>query len=141
MRVLGLDYGEKRIGISISDPLLMTAQAVSVITRSSCLEDDIEKIKDVIAKYGDDFEIVIGLPKTMRGEIGPAAKSVLKFVDKLSKKVPFPVITWDERLSTAASERMLLEADLSRAKRKKVIDSSAAQFILQGYLDSKGAKK
>jgi len=137
MRKLGIDYGEKRIGIAVSDPLGITAQPVAVVK-------DIEGILRIMGDYdslgsardkGID-EIVVGLPKTLKGEVGIQAQKVLDFVEALKQKVSIPVITWDERLSSAGVERTLIEAGLSRQKRKKVIDKSAAAFILQGYLDS-----
>lgn len=136
MRILGLDYGEKRIGVAVSDPLGFTAQGVVVITRSKDIGKDIAELKSIINKYGVE-EIVMGLPITMKGEVGSSAKAVLEFVDKVKIALNLPIITWDERFSTAAAERVLIEADLSRAKRKKVIDKEAAVFMLQGYLDSK----
>ena len=135
MRVLGIDYGDKRIGVAISDPLGITAQPVSVIKRSQSFRDDFLELKKIIENYSGVDAIVVGLPKTMQGEIGIAAQKVLKFVEMLKKESGLEVVTWDERLTTAEAERMLISAGLSRAKRKQVIDKSAATYILQGYLD------
>jgi len=130
MRKLGIDYGEKHIGVAVSDPLGITAQPVDVVK-------DIEGILRIIREYQGVSRIIVGLPKTLKGEIGIAAQKVLDFVELLKTKVSIPVETWDERLSTAGVERTLIEAGLSRQKRKKVVDKSAAAFILQGYMDSK----
>lgn len=135
MRILGIDYGTKRIGIAVSDPLGITAQAVTVISKGKNYEQDLYKLKEVIKDLGGVDEIVVGLPKTLAGEIGTQAKIVLEFVEALKKE--FKVSTWDERLTTVEAEKTLISAGLSREKRKKVIDKSAATFILQSYLDSK----
>ncbi len=136
MRVLGLDVGSKTIGVAISDEFGWTAQALEVIQRKG-MSRDIERIKQLIKEYqvGD---IIIGLPKNMNGKEGEQAKKVQGFLEGLQTKVNLPIRTWDERLSTAMAEKTLLEGDLSRAKRKKIIDKVAAQVILQGYLDSTG---
>ncbi|NOX96991.1 MAG: Holliday junction resolvase RuvX [Nitrospirae bacterium] len=136
MRVLGLDVGDKTIGVAISDEMRWTAQAFEVIQRKG-LSRDIERIKEILSEY-QVKEIIIGLPKNMNGEEGPQAKKVREFLKKLQAQVDLPIKTWDERLTTTAAERTLLEGDLSRAKRKKIIDKVAAQVILQGYLDSIG---
>ncbi len=137
MRILGIDYGDKRIGVAISDPLGLTAQAVGTIEKGKSFEKDIKELNEVIERYGGVDEIVVGLPKTMRGEIGEQAKKVLEFVEALKNKFEFQINTWDERLTTVAAEKTLIQAGLSREKRKKVIDKSAATYILQSYLDSK----
>ncbi len=135
MRILGIDHGDKRIGIAISDPLGLTAQPVTVILRGKSFEDDVLEIKRVISQFDGVDEIVIGLPKTMKGETGSQAKKVLEFVEALKKKLDVKITTWDERLTTVEAEKNLIAAGLSRAKRKKVIDRSAAIYILQSYLD------
>lgn len=133
MRILGLDVGDKTIGAAISDEMGWTAQALEVIQRKG-LSQDIKKIKEILNEYQVN-EIVIGLPKNMNGKEGEQAKKVREFLEKLQAKVNLPIRTWDERLTTISAQRTLLEADLSRAKRKKIIDKMAAQAILQGYLD------
>lgn len=138
MRILGLDVGTKRIGIAVSDELLITAQSVKTLERRA-LGRDLSAINDIIAEYGA-AEIVVGLPLNMNGTYSAKTKEVIEFMDSLSKSVTIPVKTWDERLTTVQAERTLLEADLSRAKRKKVLDRLAAQVILQGYLDSRKEK-
>lgn len=137
MRILGIDYGEKRIGVAVSDPLGFIAQGVAVIGKGETFENDIRELKKIIKKYPGVDEIVVGLPKTMAGEIGSQAEKVLAFVDALKKEFKLNIITWDERLTTVEAERFLIEAGVSREKRKKVIDKSAAANILQGYLDRK----
>lgn len=137
MRILGIDYGSKRIGIAISDPLGITAQGVAVIGKGEIFEQDINELKRIIKKYGGIDEIVVGLPKTMAGAIGEQAKIVLVFVEALKKEFKLNISTWDERLTTVEAEKTLISAGLSREKRKKVIDKSAATYILQSYLDSK----
>lgn len=133
MRIMGLDLGEKTIGVAMSDPLAITAQAVEVIKRS---KTEMEELKRLISGYEVE-EIILGYPRNMNGTLGERAKLTEIFAKDLQKAFPLPVRLWDERLSTAGAERALLEADISRAKRKKVIDKMAAVFILQGYLDSR----
>ena len=135
MRILGIDYGEKRIGVAVSDPLKTVAHGIEVVERSGKLKSEFGKIAEIIKRYDGVEEIIVGLPKTLKGEIGIAAKKVLAFVDHLKKVVDVPVRTWDERFSTVAAERPLREGNIARSKRKKLIDSSAAAFMLKGYLD------
>lgn len=137
MRSLGIDYGSKRIGIAISDPLGMIAQGIAVIGKGETFETDIREIKKIIKKYDGIDEIIVGLPKTLKGEIGPSAEKVLTFIEALKKEFKLNIVAWDERLSTAMTERVMIEAGLSREKRRKVIDQSAAAVILQSYLDRK----
>ena len=133
MRVIGLDIGSKRIGVSVSDELGFTAQPVETLL-SKGIEADLDHIVSLVDQYQAE-EIVIGMPYNMNGTEGPEAKKVRAVMDKLSARLHIPVREWDERLSTAAAERTLLEADMSRSKRRKVIDKLAASIILQGYLD------
>lgn len=135
MRILGLDIGEKRIGIAISDELCFTAQGLDVIERKNNGED-INKIAEIVSRY-NVVKIVVGLPKNMDGSVGPSGEEVKKYVNKLQNALEVEVDFWDERLSTVAAEKTLIEADISRKKRKKVIDKMAAVFILQNYLDFK----
>jgi putative Holliday junction resolvase len=134
MRILGLDVGSKTIGVAVSDELGITAQGVTTLTRKE-LSDDSAQLLKVVEEYKAE-RIVVGLPKNMNGTLGPAAQMVLSLIEELQKAVTLPIVTWDERLSTMAAERTLLEADVSRKKRKQVIDKVAAILILQGYLDS-----
>lgn len=137
MRIMGLDVGEKRIGIALSDEMGWTAQAHSVLTRTN-LEEDLQKIID-ICKENEVTEIVVGLPKNMNGTLGPKAIEIQEFGDSLKKASSLPIIFYDERLSTVSAEKLLIKADVSRQKRKQVIDKIAAANILQTYLD--GRKK
>jgi len=133
MRILGLDIGDKKIGIAISDDLGLTAQGVGVIYRSSDKED-IKKILDYAKNYGAK-KIVVGLPKNMDGTEGPQSQIVRSFSEKLKKNSEVDLEYWDERLTTVAAEKTLIAADMSRKKRKSVIDKVAAVLILQNYLD------
>jgi len=135
MRIMGLDYGDKTIGVAVSDELGWTAQGVEVIRRKS-KEEDRERLAGLIREYGMD-EIVVGMPKNMNGTVGPRGEVSLEFADRLREWFGLPVHLWDERLTTVAAQRTLIEADVSRKKRKGVIDKMAAQLILQGFLDSK----
>ena len=133
MRILGLDLGEKRIGVAVSDPLGITAQGVKVVQRGG-LKRDLEEIEKVVQEYGVE-EIVLGLPLNMNGTLGPKAEEVKEFGRRLEQRFNLKVIYQDERLSSKAVEGMLIEADVRRNKRKRVIDKLAAAYILQGYLD------
>lgn len=131
MRIMGLDFGERTIGVAISDELLWTAQGIKTIRRSKA---ELDELAELIAQY-DVQEIALGYPKNMNGTLGPRAQLSEEFSVLLHERFDLPVKLWDERLSTVAAQRSLIEADVSRAKRKKVIDKMAAVFILQGYLD------
>jgi len=133
MRIGGLDVGDRRIGVAISDEKGWTAQGLHVLTRTS-LAADLEALRACFAPY-EPTTIVVGLPKNMNGTLGPQAEKVMAFARALEAALEIHVELWDERLSTVGAERVLLEADMSRAKRRKVIDKAAAVFILQGYLD------
>jgi putative Holliday junction resolvase len=134
---MGIDYGEKTIGIAVSDAFGWTAQGIETIKRKEedNLKESIERIKALVQEYNVE-KIVLGLPKNMNNSLGFRAEKTLKFKEKLEKVLSIPIVLWDERLSTKAAENILLEADLSRKKRKEVIDKMAAVYILQGYLDS-----
>jgi putative holliday junction resolvase len=135
MRVLGVDYGTKRIGLALSDPLGIFAQPLQALAVS-----DLPSAADEIAritKERDVDTIVIGLPRNMDGTIGEKAQEALAFLDMLLERTHVVVVPWDERLSTAFAERALRESNMSRKKRKKRVDMVAAQVILQGYLDSR----
>ena len=139
MRILAIDLGEKRIGLAISDALGITAQGLPTIQVKN--EHEIcPKIMEIIKEKNVD-QIVFGLPKNMNGTLGPQAKKVEKYAQKLRQLSNLPVDFEDERLSTVRAEQVLLEADTSRAKRKKVIDKLAAVIILQSYLARKGIEK
>lgn len=134
MRLMGLDYGDKTIGVALSDELGWTAQGLEVIRRQS-EEQDLTRLKQIVGQYGVT-EIVVGLPKNMNGTIGPRGEICIAFAQGLERILQLPVHLWDERLTTVSAERMLISADVSRKKRKQVIDKMAAAIILQGYIDS-----
>lgn len=134
MRVLGLDIGDRTIGVAISDPLGFTAQGITTIRRKN-IEYDIEELLKICKEYNVDT-IISGLPKNMNGTIGPQGEKVMSFCETLKEHVEVPIKFWDERLTTVAAHKAMLEADMSRSKRKKVVDKIAATYILQGYLDS-----
>ena len=133
-RYLGLDIGDRTIGIAVSDPLGLTAQGVESIRRKN-LEKDLARLGELMEQY-ETRSLVSGYPKNMNGTEGDRCEVVKAFLEKVKKQYPdVEIALWDERLSTVAATRSLLEGDVSRKKRKKVIDKMAAVFILQGYLD------
>ncbi len=136
MRILGLDFGQKTIGVAVSDSLGWTAQGVEIIRRQeeNNLKNSMERLAQLCKEYGIET-IVLGYPKNMNNTMGDRAIKTEGFKKRLKKELKLPVKLWDERLSTVAAERDLLEADVSRKGRKEVIDKMAAVFILQGYLD------
>jgi putative Holliday junction resolvase len=133
MRIMGLDMGSHTIGLAISDESGLIAQSLETIKRKS-MEEDLKEIIRVIDQFKVE-KIVVGLPKNMNGTLGKQAEMVLEWIEGLKKRIPLPVVTWDERLTTVGATKILLEADLSRKKRKKVVDQLAAALILQGFLD------
>jgi len=133
VRVLGLDVGEKRIGIAISDPLGWTAQSLKTLERRN-IKSDIEEIIKIIEQHKVE-KLVVGLPKNMNGTIGESGQKVMNFCNKLLEKINIEIIYEDERLTTMAAEKILIDADISRKKRKGIVDALAATFILQTYLD------
>ena len=134
-RLMGLDVGDKTIGVAVSDELGWTAQGVETIKRQS-KEKDFARLNELVSQY-QIGAFVVGLPKNMNGTIGPRAEMCQAFGKLLEERTSLPVHMWDERLTTMAAERMLISADVSRQKRKTVIDKMAATLILQGYLDAK----
>lgn len=132
-RLLGLDLGTKTIGLAISDGLGLSATPVETIRRTKFTADAEALLK--LCKSRDVGGLVIGLPINMDGSEGPRAQSTRSFVDNLAEKTPLPIALWDERLSTVAVTRLMLEADLSRARRAEVVDKIAAAYILQGALE------
>ncbi|MFQ5866444.1 MAG: Holliday junction resolvase RuvX [bacterium] len=136
MKILGIDYGEKRIGVALSDPSNMVARSLKVLKRNgtrSWLGD----IKAIVGQNKIE-KIVIGLPRNMNGSLGGKGKEVLAFVKVLEKVIRVPIVTWDERLTTVSAEKVLRQARLSRKKRKDSLDKVSACIILQNYLDSIG---
>lgn len=134
MRIMGLDVGDKRIGIALSDLMGWTAQGLETLERINT-KKDLQRLEEIV-KENQVHKIVVGLPKNMNGTLGPQSEKVQKFAEGLKKRTNLEIIYWDERLSTVAAERSLIQADVSRKKRKTVIDKVAATYILQNYLDS-----
>jgi putative holliday junction resolvase len=136
MRVMGLDVGSKTVGVAISDELGWTAQGIETISINEERKVfGIDRVSELVNEYSVD-KIVVGFPKNMNNTVGPRGEASKAYGNMLEKQLNIPIVLWDERLSTMAAERVLLEADVSRKKRKKVIDKMAASMILQGYLDS-----
>jgi putative holliday junction resolvase len=136
MRIMGLDVGSKTVGVAMSDELGWTAQGLKTLKiNEEKQEFGFEELGQLIKEYQVD-SVVIGLPKNMNGSIGPRGEASQQFAEEVERRFNVPTVLWDERLTTMAAERVLLEADVSRKKRKKVIDKMAAVMILQGYLDS-----
>jgi putative Holliday junction resolvase len=134
-RILAMDLGARRIGLAVSDELGWTAHGLSTLERIGP-KKDIARLREIIAEY-HVRKLIVGLPRNMNGSLGPQANLALEFIEQLKTKLKLDVIPWDERLTTQAAERVLIEADMSRAKRRKTVDRVAAVLILQGYLDSR----
>ena len=139
MRIMGLDYGSKTVGVAMSDPLGITAQAVETIWRKdeNKLRKTCARIEELISEYEVE-RIVLGLPKHMNNDLGERAQKALAFGDMVKRRTWLEVVMWDERLTTVEAERTLIENNVRRENRKQYIDKIAAVFILQGYLDSIG---
>ena len=136
MRTLGLDFGDKRIGVAVSDEMGWTAQGVKFIERKS-MEKDLNEIDEVIKEYGNVENIVVGMPFNMDGSEGERVEITRKFIKSVEQRFNLPVIEIDERWSTMEAEKFLVSADVSRKKRKGKVDQIAASFILQTYLEQK----
>jgi putative holliday junction resolvase len=139
MRIMGLDVGSRTIGVAISDELGITAQGLKTISRKSS-QDDLEELTRIIHQFEVE-KLVVGLPRNMDGTLGKQAEIIFKWIKSVQARLSLPIVTWDERLSTVGATKILLEADLSRKKRKGVIDKIAAVLILQGYLDQMRNRK
>lgn len=137
MRIMGLDFGSKTIGVAISDPLGVTAQGIETIVRKSQnkLRQSLARIEALIEEYGVE-EIVLGFPKNMNNTEGERCEKTLEFKEMLERRSGLNVTLWDERLTTVEAERVLIEGDVRREHRKEHVDRLAAVLILQGYLDS-----
>lgn len=142
MRIMGLDYGSKTVGVAVSDPLLITAQGIETITRreENKLRKTCARIEELIAEYEVE-RIVVGFPKLLNNDIGERAKKAMEFGEMLKRRTGLEVVMWDERLTTIEAERTLIENKVRRENRKKFIDKIAAVFILQGYLDAVSDKQ
>jgi len=137
LRTMGLDVGSKTVGVAISDALGWTAQGIETVKiDENAGQFGVERIKKLVTEYDVDA-FVVGYPKNMNNSVGPRGEASEKYAEMLKEEFGLPVVLWDERLTTMAAERMLIDADVSRKKRKDVIDKMAAVMILQGYLDSK----
>lgn len=136
MRIMGLDFGSKTVGVAISDPLLITAQGLEIIRRKeeNKLRRTLARIEELITEY-EVSRIVLGLPKNMNDTLGERATLSLEFKDKLERRTGLPVVMWDERLTTVAADKAMIEAGIRREERKEHVDRIAAVLILQGYLD------
>lgn len=137
MRIMGLDYGTKTVGIAVSDPLGITAQPMETIERKSenKLRKTLARIEALVEEYGVE-KFVLGFPKHMNNDIGERAEKALEFGEMLQRRTGLEVVMWDERLTTVEAERTLIESGVRRENRKQFVDQIAAVFILQGYLDS-----
>jgi putative Holliday junction resolvase len=139
MRILGLDYGEKRLGLAISDEMGITAQGLPTLTRKG-LEKDLAALEKVIRQFGVD-RMVIGYPLRLNGTEGIQCEKVNRFAGILEKRFSVPILKWDETLTTSQAEEILTEVRVSRKKRKAVVDKLAAMIILQDYLDHSKGKR
>ena len=138
MRIMGLDYGSKTVGVAVSDSLLLTAQGLETICRKqeNKLRQTFARISLLCKEYEVE-QIVLGFPKNMNNTIGDRAEKSLEFAEMLKKRTGLPVVMWDERLTTVEATRTLMESGVRRENRKKYVDRIAAVFILQGYLDAR----
>ena len=141
MRIMGLDYGSKTVGVAISDPLGITAQGIEIIRREkeTKLRQTLARIETLIKEYQVEM-IVLGFPKNMNNTIGDRAEKSLAFKEMLEKRTGLEVVMWDERLTTVEANRTLMEGKVRREDRSKYVDMLAAVYILQGYLDSRSFK-
>ena len=142
MRIMGLDFGSKTVGVAVSDSLLITAQGVEIIRREreDKLRRPLARIEQLILEYEAE-EIVLGLPKNMNATAGVRAELTEEFREKLERRTGLPVVMWDERLTTVAADKAMIEAGIRREKRKDYVDKIAAVLILQGYLDYRGMER
>ena len=141
MRIMGLDFGSKTVGVAVSDSLLMTAQGVEIIRRKeeNKLRQTLARIEELILQY-EVGEIVLGCPKHMNGTEGVRVELTKEFQDKLGRRTGLPVAMWDERLTTVEADRTMMNAGVRRENRKDYVDMIAATLILQGYLDRRKAQ-
>ncbi|MCI8798728.1 Holliday junction resolvase RuvX [Acetatifactor muris] len=142
MRIMGLDFGSKTVGVAVSDSLLITAQGLEIIRRAeeNKLRRTLARIEELIEEYEVE-EIVLGLPKHMNASEGIRAELTQEFKEKLERRTGLPVVLWDERLTTVAADRLMIEAGIRRENRKEYVDKIAAAMILQGYLDRRSMQE
>ena len=138
IRIMGLDFGSNTVGVAVSDPLGINAQGIEIVRRTSenKLRKTLARIEELVAEY-EVTEIVLGFPKNMNNTIGERAEKSLAFKEMLERRTGLPVVMWDERLTTVAANRTLIEGGVRRENRKDYVDMLAAVYILQGYLDSR----
>lgn len=136
MRIMGLDFGSKTVGVAVSDPLLLTAQSLEIVRRKSenKLRQTLARIEELIEEYEVD-KIVLGLPRNMNASEGERAEKTREFAEMLFRRTGIEPVLWDERLTTVAADKLMMEAGVRREKRKEYVDAVAASYILQGYLD------
>ncbi len=141
MRIMGLDFGSKTVGVAVSDPLMVTAQPVEIIRRKeeNKLRQTYARIEELVKEYGVEY-IVLGYPKNMNNTVGERAEKTEDFMANLKRRTGLEVVLWDERLTTVAADRAMIEGGLRREERKEYVDMIAAVFILQGYMDSLAVK-
>lgn len=137
MRILGIDYGDSRIGIAVSDPFGWTAQGVETINHKGNISMALDRICELIKTYGAQ-KVVIGFPRNMNGTVGPRGEKTLKFIERLATRIDIEIIRWDERLTTVAANRAMHDMGTKTSKKKGIVDQIAAVYILQGYLDMAG---
>ena len=137
MRILGLDFGSKTVGVAVSDPLMITAQGIEIIRRKdeNKLRQTLARIEELVKEYEAD-RIVLGLPKNMNNTMGERVEKTMEFKASLERRTGLEVVLWDERLTTVAADQAMMEAGIRRENRKDYVDMIAASLILQGYLDS-----
>lgn len=142
MRIMGLDFGSKTVGVALSDELMITAQGFEIIRRDSenKIRKTLQRLEQIIEEYNVE-KIVLGLPKNMNNTLGDRAEKTLEFKETLEKRCGLPVYMWDERLTTVEAHRTMIESGIRREDRSKYVDSIAAVFILQGYMDLERNKK
>lgn len=142
MRIMGLDFGSKTVGVAISDPLLITAQGIEIVRRKdeNKLRQTLARIEELIVEY-EVSEIVLGLPKNMNDTLGERVEKTMAFKEMLERRTGLEVTMWDERLTTVAADKAMMEAGIRRENRGNYVDQIAATFILQGYLDLKSNQK
>lgn len=142
MRIMGLDYGSRTVGVAISDAMQITAQGIEIIRRKdeNKLRQTLARIEELIEKY-EVTEIVLGFPKNMNDTLGPRVEATLEFKEKLERRTGLPVAVWDERLTTVSADKTMMEAGIRREHRKEYVDMIAAVFILQGFLDRRAMKQ
>lgn len=142
MRIMGLDYGSRTVGVAISDAMQITAQGIEIIRRKdeNKLRQTLARIEELIEEY-EVTEIVLGFPKNMNDTLGPRVEATLEFKEKLERRTGLPVAVWDERLTTVSADKTMMEAGIRREHRKEYVDMIAAVFILQGFLDRRAMKQ